>query len=81
LQCSKWKRNKHSYAHKKILNIFFRWLKLGSREFKDVDDPPEIRVQDSTSKEYYGKERSVNPGKDYRNIIPTGDGNQIVRHS
>jgi integrase len=33
----------YSYDHKKILKIFFRWLKLGSREFKEVGDPPETK--------------------------------------
>ncbi|MCH7647176.1 MAG: hypothetical protein IIA83_01025 [Thaumarchaeota archaeon] len=30
-----------SYDHKKILKIFFRWIKLGSRGFKEVGDPLE----------------------------------------
>jgi integrase/recombinase XerD len=29
--------------HKKILKIFFRWLKLGSRDFKEVGNPPELK--------------------------------------
>ena len=32
-----------SYDHKKILKIFFRWIKLGSREFKEVGDPLETK--------------------------------------
>jgi hypothetical protein len=32
-----------TYDHKKILKIFFRWLKLGSRNKEDVQDPPEIK--------------------------------------
>jgi hypothetical protein len=32
-----------SYDHKKILKIFYRWFKLGSREFKEVGDPPETK--------------------------------------
>lgn len=32
-----------SYDHKKILKIFFRWFKLGSREFVEVGDPPETK--------------------------------------
>lgn len=28
---------------KKVLKIFVRWLKLGSRNFNDVEDPPEIK--------------------------------------
>lgn len=35
------KETNYSYDHKKILKIFFRWLKLGSREFVEVGDPPE----------------------------------------
>jgi integrase len=33
----------YSYDNKKVLKIFFRWLKLGSREFNDVGDPDETR--------------------------------------
>ncbi len=42
---------------KKVLKIFFRWHKLGSRSFKDVGDPPETKqvklkhVRDSLSRE------------------------------
>jgi len=32
-----------TYDHKKILKIFFRWLKLGSREFRVVGDPDEVK--------------------------------------
>jgi len=32
-----------SYDHKKILKIFYRWFKLGSREFKEVGNPPETK--------------------------------------
>ena len=32
-----------TYDHKKILKIFFRWLKLGSRSFRDVGNPPELK--------------------------------------
>jgi len=46
-----------TYDHKKILKIFFRWLKLGSREQKEVGDPPETKgvkirkVKDKISRE------------------------------
>lgn len=46
-----------SYDHKKILKIFFRWLKLGSREQKEVGDPEETKnvkirkVKDKISRE------------------------------
>ena len=33
----------YSYDHKKVLKIFFRWYKLGSREFIQVGDPPETK--------------------------------------
>ena len=32
-----------TYDHKKILKIFFRWLKLDSRSFRDVGNPPELK--------------------------------------
>lgn len=46
-----------SYDHKKILKIFFRWFKLGSRDQKEVGDPTETknikikRVKDKISRE------------------------------
>jgi len=30
-----------TWDHKKILKIFFRWMKLGSRSYQDVGNPPE----------------------------------------
>ena len=33
----------YSYDHKKILKIFVRWFRLGSRDFKDVGDPEETK--------------------------------------
>ena len=40
------KETNYSYDHKKILKIFFRWMKLGSREFAEVGNPPEtVRVR------------------------------------
>ena len=35
------KESNYSYDHKKVLKIFIRWMKLGSREFNEVGDPPE----------------------------------------
>lgn len=32
-----------TYDHKKHLKIWFRWLKLGDRSFKNVGDPPEVK--------------------------------------
>lgn len=43
--------------HKKILKIFVRWVKLGSRDFIEVGDPPETKfvklkkVRDSIARE------------------------------
>jgi len=40
------KETHYSYDHKKVLKIFVRWMKLGSREFSEVGDPPEtIKVR------------------------------------
>jgi integrase/recombinase XerD len=40
------KETNYSYDHKKVLKIFVRWMKLGSREFREVGDPPEtIKVR------------------------------------
>jgi len=33
----------YSYDHKKMLRIFFRWLKFGSRRYAEVGDPDETR--------------------------------------
>ena len=58
-----------SYDNKKILKIFFRWFKLGSREFKDVGDPEETkkvklkRVKDMIVRESLIDER------DFANLI------------
>jgi len=32
-----------TWDHKKVLKIFVRWMKLGSREKNEVGDPPEIK--------------------------------------
>jgi len=37
------KETNTTYDHKKILKIFFRWIKLGSRSFRDVGNPPELK--------------------------------------
>ena len=37
------KETNTTYDHKKILKIFFRWVKLGSRSFRDVGNPPELK--------------------------------------
>ena len=41
---SKGQETNYSYDHKKVLKIFFRWFKLGSREHKEVGDPPETKA-------------------------------------
>jgi len=33
----------YSYDHKKVLKIFFRWFKFGSRDLKEVGDPEETK--------------------------------------
>jgi len=46
-----------THDHKKILKIFFRWLRLGSRSKDEVGDPPETkhirmkRVKDKIARE------------------------------
>src|SRR5438445_9024761 len=37
------KETESSRDFKKVLKIFFRWLKLGSRSFDEVGDPPETK--------------------------------------
>lgn len=32
-----------TWDHKKTLKIFFRWIKLGSREKNEVGDPPDTK--------------------------------------
>ncbi len=51
-----------TYDHKKILKIFFRWLKLGSRSFRKVGDPPETKnVKMLTVKDTIVRESLVTP--------------------
>jgi hypothetical protein len=58
-----------SYDHKKILKIFFRWIKLGSREFQEVGDPDETRwIKPKRVKDNLSREDSKNPNRDYRCI-------------
>lgn len=51
------KETNTTYDHKKVLKIFFRWLKLDSRSFTEVGDPPQTkhikmkRVEDKISRE------------------------------
>lgn len=51
------KETNYTYDLKKVVKLFFRWYKLGSREFKEVGDPQETagvrmrRVKDSISRE------------------------------
>ena len=51
------KETNTTYDHKKVLKIFFRWLKLDSRSFTEVGDPNETkhikmkRVADKISRE------------------------------
>lgn len=37
------KETNTTWDHKKILKIFFRWVKLGSRDQQEVGDPPETK--------------------------------------
>ena len=37
------KETNTTYDHKKVLKIFFRWLKLDSRDKNEVGDPPETK--------------------------------------
>lgn len=51
------KETNYTYDLKKAVKLFFRWYKLGSREFKEVGNPPEItgvrmkRVKDKIARE------------------------------
>jgi len=47
------KETNSTWDHKKVLKIFFRWVKLGCREFRTVGDPKEtkfIRLRPVTNK-------------------------------
>lgn len=37
------KETNTTYDHKKILKIWFRWIKLDSRSFREVGNPPELK--------------------------------------
>jgi len=54
---SKGQETHSSFDHKKILKIFYRWFKLGSRDYNEVGDPVETkgiklrRVKDNLARE------------------------------
>ena len=68
-----------SHDHKKILKIFFRWVKLGSRELKAVGDPPETKsLTPRPVKNNLIREEMIT-GVDYRQLLGAAEGNPRVR--
>ena len=73
------KETNTTYDHKKILNIFFRWIKLGSRNFKEVGNPPEIKdVKMRPVKNTLIREDLLTK-EDYRRLIAAADGNPRLK--
>lgn len=73
------KETNTTYDHKKILKIFFRWVKLGSRDFKEVGDPPETKdVKMRTVKNNLVRANLITP-EEYRKLIRAADQNQRVK--
>ena len=59
-----------SHDHKKILKIFFRWLKLGNRKMKKVGDPPETKdvIVGEVESEIL-REELLTPDEDRRKLL------------
>ena len=73
------KETNTTYDHKKVLKIFFRWVKLGSREHKEVGDPPETKdVRLRPVKNTLVREDLLTK-EDYRKLITASDGNPRVK--
>ena len=63
------KETNTTYDHKKILKIFFRWVKLGSRSFREVGNPPELKnVRTKTVPDKIVREELVTP-EDMINLL------------
>jgi integrase/recombinase XerD len=63
------KETNTTYDHKKILKIFFRWVKLGSRSFRDVGNPPELKnVKTKTVADKIVREELITP-EDITNLL------------
>jgi len=63
------KETNTTYDHKKILKIFFRWVKLGSRSYRDVGNPPELKnVKTKTVPDKIVREELVTP-EDIANLL------------
>ena len=76
---NKGKETNTSYDHKKILKIFFRWVKFGSREQKEVGDPPETKsVHTRPVKNNLIREELIT-SQDYRQLLVAAESNPRVR--
>jgi len=73
-------RETHStYDHKKILKIFFRWIKLGSRYFTEVGNPPETKdVKLRPVKNQLIREDLLTK-EEYKKLIKAADENPRVK--
>ena len=76
---SKGQETNSSYDHKKVLKIFFRWIKLGSRSSKEVGDPQETKcIQPRPVKNNLIREELVT-SQDYRALLIAAEGNPRAR--
>ena len=76
---NKGKETNTSYDHKKILKIFFRWVKLGSREFKQVGDPPETKGIISRPVKNGLMREELLTGQDYRQLLLAAENNPRLK--
>ncbi|GFN40081.1 MAG: integrase [Marine Group I thaumarchaeote] len=61
--------------HKKILKRFYRWFKLGSRDFKEVGDPPETRwIRTRKVKDAITREQLIS-AEDLKKLLDVCGGN------
>lgn len=68
-----------SWDHKKILKIFFRWLKFGDRSFRNVGDPEETKfVKLKTVKDKLAREELVDEN-DLSRLLYACESNQRDR--
>ncbi len=69
------KETSSTWDHKKILKIFFRWFKLGSRNYRDVGDPMETKsVKLKTVKSSIVREQLIDDN-DVKKLIHACNGN------
>lgn len=71
---TKGKETETSRDHKKVLKIFFRWHKLGSRSFREVGDPVQTKgIRINRPEEKITREDLVTPDEESRLLHACGE--------